>query len=672
MNSRSGMPGPEPDPDVSPEPVPDNDNDFDPVVVRPPGDPVDPVPRGWRTAGISETFYPILASLGLQVFFPSGAPAPGWPAPWSVTTVGLVGRDVELAELATLLDPGNTAGPGIVPIAGIGGVGKTVLAVEAGRAALRHGWFGKAVFLSFAGRGGIRGAVSPGEVLDAMLWALGVPGEHIPAGAEERAVLYRSVLARTDDPVLVIADDVSSEAQVRSLLPGEGRHKLLVTSRDILAGLDARPVDVTVLDRNASIALLDAALRADRPGDDRISGELDAARRLAETCGGLPLALQITAAMLKASPDLGARSLAKELSAGHQRLRQPGHDHRGEALALPVTVACDVSYRKLAEGSARVFRLLCAIPGPDVSTAAVAVLAEMPVASAQMALEGLFGAHLVEAVGAIGRWRVHHMLRLYAERLSDEHADTDERERALDRLLGHYLATTEAAGDRLRLRQDSATSGQFASAADALAWLDAEYAVILAAVGMAANTGRDQIARRLPLALAEYFMRRQLFDDWLTSVTISIDAARRLSDRHGEGVALDSLSSALVAVHRFEEAVIACRDAAVIFGETRDRHGQGASLTGLAGVLRAIGSFDEAIKAAGDAVAVLRDAGDRHGEGVALDGLGLALVAVHRFEEAVTAHKEAAVIFGEAGDQLREAMALENLEAASDAQQAWD
>ena len=46
----------------------------------------------------------------------------------------------------------------------------------------------------------------------------------------------------------MIADNASSEAQVRPLLPGTGPHKVLVTSRHTLAGLGARLVDVTVLD----------------------------------------------------------------------------------------------------------------------------------------------------------------------------------------------------------------------------------------------------------------------------------------------------------------------------------------------------------------------------------------------------------------------------------------
>ena len=58
----------------------------------------------------------------------------------------------------------------------------------------------------------------------------------------------------------------------------------------------------------AAVGLLDGALRAARPEDDRISADREAAGRLAGVCGGLPLALQITAALLKADPTLSAAS----------------------------------------------------------------------------------------------------------------------------------------------------------------------------------------------------------------------------------------------------------------------------------------------------------------------------------------------------------------------------
>ena len=296
---------------------------------------------------------------------------------------GFTGRDAELAVLAGLLDPAGAAGPVLVSaVAGLAGVGKTTLAIAAGHAAVRRGWFGGGVlFIDLHGYD--EAPVEPGQALDALLRALGVPAEHIPPTAEERAGLYRSVLAQVSEPVLVIADNASSEAQVRPLLPGTGPHKVLVTSRHTLAGLGARLVDVTVLDEEAASRCWMGRCGPPGPSDDRIAADPDAARRLAGVCGGLPLALQITAALLNADPALSAAELADELAAESARLERLAYDDGSGQGASSVAAAFGLSYRRLDDMAARVFRLLPVNPGPDISTAAAAALADLPVRPAR-------------------------------------------------------------------------------------------------------------------------------------------------------------------------------------------------------------------------------------------------------------------------------------------------
>ena len=577
-------------------------------------------------------------------------------------TAGFTGRDDDLAVLSGLLDPAGAAGPVVVSaVAGLAGVGKTTLAIQAGHGARRRGWFGGGVlFIDLHGYDDQ--PVEPSQALDALLRALGVPAEHIPPTVEERAGLYRSVLAQVSEPVLVIVDNASSEAQVRLLLPGTGPHKVLVTSRHTLAGLGARLVDVTVLDEQASAQLLDTAIRAARPEDDRVSGDREAAGRLAKMCGGLPLALQIVAALLKADPALSASELAGELGVEQERLAKLAYDDGSKSGAPSVAAAFDLSYRRLDDVPARVFRLLAVCSGPDVCTPATAVLADLPIGGARVVLAGLAQAHLVEAAaGAAGRWRMHDLLHLYAQRLSEEHAEVDGREQARDRLLDYYLTMADAADDHLRALPGKAVPEEFTGQDGALAWLDAERASLIAAVTMAAETGRDQAALRLPLLLAEYLSWRRRFDDWIAITTISLDAARRLGDRRGEGDALTILGVALVEVRRFEGAITACQDAAAIYRATGDRHSEGITLGNLGNALRYVQRFEEAITACQDAAAIYRETGDRHGEGGALNNLGIALREVRRFEDAITAHQDAAAIYRATGDRHGEGAALNTL-----------
>ena len=127
------------------------------------------------------------------------------------------------------------------------------------------------------------------------------------------------------------------------------------------------------------MALLDAALRAARPDDDRISGDPAAAARLAGVCGGLPLALQITAALLAADPALTRRGAGRmSWPMRSRRLEALRYDDGGGTSAPSVAAAFELSYRQLDEDAARLFRLLPVNPGPDVSTAAAAALAGWP------------------------------------------------------------------------------------------------------------------------------------------------------------------------------------------------------------------------------------------------------------------------------------------------------
>jgi hypothetical protein len=222
------------------------------------------------------------AAVGLQ----AAAAAPVALAQLPPLVSGFTGRVPELAQVAELLNPGAGTGAVVVSVvAGLAGVGKTALAVHAAHAAVATGWFpGGVLFIDLHGYD--PSPLQPGQALDALSRALGIRDEDIPDGTEQRAALYRSALAEIKDAVLIVADNASAETQVRSLIPGLGPHRVIVTSRHTLAGPGARLLDVAVLDLATAVALLDAAVRAARPDDDRISSDPAAAEGLAGVCGG--------------------------------------------------------------------------------------------------------------------------------------------------------------------------------------------------------------------------------------------------------------------------------------------------------------------------------------------------------------------------------------------------
>ena len=146
----------------------------------------------------------------------------------------------------------------------------------------------------------------PAEVLGRFLIALGLPQRLIPAGLEERAARFRAMMFRRH--ALVVLDNAADEAQVRPLLPASPRCLVLVTSRNVLAGLETpHRLLLDVLMPRDAVALL-----AEIVGE-RAAAEPEAMAEVAELCGYLPLALRIAANRLASRPSWSVAFLAERL-----------------------------------------------------------------------------------------------------------------------------------------------------------------------------------------------------------------------------------------------------------------------------------------------------------------------------------------------------------------------
>ncbi|MFI6587440.1 tetratricopeptide repeat protein, partial [Embleya sp. NPDC050493] len=579
----------------------------------------------------------------------------GLPAPSPVFT----GRDAHLDRLLHDLEPGRVGAVLVTAVAGLAGIGKTELAVQAAALALREpGWFpGGALFTDLFGYDPER-RVTPARALDGWLRALGIPAEHVPAETDDRTRLFRSVLAayaREGHRVLVIVDNASTAEQARPLLPTDGTTTALVTSRHTL-DLGARLHDLHTLTDTDAVELLRRSLLAARgPEDTRVDDEPDAATAVARMCAGLPLALHIAAALLADTPSRPLATLAAALTGEHTRLKRLRREDRA------VRAAFDLSYCHLGPEHARLFRLLPLNPGADISTEAAARLVHTDVSDTALydteeLLQDLARAHLVEPAATWGRWRMHDLVRLHADHHGHTHGDTDQRSLARTRLHTHYRTTTRAAATHLE-PLPGPRDPRFPDRAHALAWLDGEYAALVAVATAAPPLGHPETTTTLAHALAEYLDQRRLFDDWITVTTAALAIHQELGDRHGEGRAWNNLGLALQEVRRFEEAIDAHRQDLRICQELGDRHGEGRAWNNLGLALREVRRFQEAIDAHTTAATAFREMGNRHTEGMAWNNLGAALREVRRFQEAIDAHTTAATIHQELGDRHAEGTA---------------
>lgn len=586
-------------------------------------------------------------------------PPPTVPGQLPAARPGFTGRSHELSRILAALDPAAHVDAVLVSaISGMAGIGKTELAIQAGHAAIARDWFpGGVIFLDLHGYDPAREPVSESAAVEQALRAFGVAADEIPpdpAMLEERAARYRSTLAAAIGPVLVVADNARYASQIQSLRPGVARHRMMVTSRDVFSQFGAELINLDTLAEPDALALLDAALRRANPGDERITEAPRAAAQVAQLCGYLPLTLQIAAAMLAKDPGRPIAELADELHKAPSRLALLDGGHRA---VIPVFEA---SYRGLDQRAARIFRLLTVNRGPDLSTRAVAALADQDEIDVRTVLESLADAHIIERVTtARGRWRMHDLLRDYARQVADEAAVTGEHESALGRLAEYYAELANAANRWLI--SSPAETDVFQTMAEALGWFEAEYPNLVAMTVHTRESGHDQAAIDLARALAAFLSGRGHVAALLAVTEAGRSAAHDLGADSDEAGLLVASSGALRTARRFRDAAAACRQAAEISARTTDPAGEATALAALGAVLIESRSFDEALAVGQRAVDILDTTGEEGFAGaLALNNTALALVELDRVSDGLALFRRSVKIF-QGINAAQTALALNNL-----------
>ncbi|MBM9508161.1 AfsR/SARP family transcriptional regulator [Actinacidiphila acididurans] len=570
-----------------------------------------------------------------------------------------VGRGREVARVLA------AAGSGVCAIDGMAGVGKTTLAVHAaGLLAPRYP--DVRLHLDLHGHAQGRAPVPAAAALEKLLLAVGVPGDRIPAAADDRAGLWRAQLAGRR--ALLVLDDAVDAGQVRPLLPGSPSSLVLITSRRRLSGLDAgESLSLDVLPYGDAVALLAAVA-----GDGRVAAERDAAGEVVRACGLLPLAVQIAAARLRHR---------RAWSVAHLRDRLAGEDRRLDELTAQdrsVAVAFSLSYRSLDGPRRQMFRLLGLFPGPRIGLPAAAALAGVDQRRADTLLQDLVDVQLLEEPRP-GRYRLHDLLAVYAARECARTEDEQGRQAALARLLDFYLATVDGAEEVLRPQRldraqvpADAPRERFADRAAALAWLDEERGAFAPLIAAAARAGRHRHAWQLARCLWGFFESRGHWAEWITTHELGLPSARLLGDKLAEARLLVGLGVAEHFLRRYDEAVGHYRSALALMRETGFRSGEAGVLTNLGNTFRRMGRLAECIECQEQALEISRAAGDQAGEGIVLANLGELYRDAGLLQQSVAAQEQALAMFRKWGERRLEGSVLDGLARAHLAMGALD
>ncbi|MFF5289960.1 AfsR/SARP family transcriptional regulator [Paractinoplanes globisporus] len=582
---------------------------------------------------------------------PAETPAAGgWTArdDLPADVADFTGREPELRRLLAGPDSAPPTAAVVLAVDGMAGVGKSALAVHTAHRLAGRYPDGR-LFLDLHAHSEGRPPVDSAAALDLLLRAVGVTGDEIPADLDERAARWRAELAGRR--VLLVLDNAANAAQVRPLLPGTAGCLTLVTSRRRLADLDS--TDVVSLDmlRPGDAAALFHRILG--PGRAPVSAE-DVAE-VVGLCDRLPLAIRIAAARLRARPAWTVRHLAERLRDRRRVLTELAVGDRSVAASFAL------SYTQLTDEQQRLFRLLGLAPG-DFGAHLAAAVAHLPVDRADRLLDELLDAHLVQEP-APGRYRFHDLLRHHAHAAALATEEPAARHDALGRMLDQYLHTATQAADTLfpRTRHQRPSPAApptamppFADAADAREWLDAERVNLVAAVGLAATSGRHAHATGLAATLRLYLDSGTHHVDASAVHNHALNAAREAGDRAGEGEALHNLAKVCWRLGRYDEADALLRQALPILGSDP------GVLETLGATRFSLGRYDDAIESYGRAARIHRDRGDRVAEATVLNNIGVIQERQGRYREVLALCEQAGDIYRAYGDQQGEADALCN------------
>ncbi|HEY0323470.1 MAG TPA: tetratricopeptide repeat protein [Pyrinomonadaceae bacterium] len=531
-----------------------------------------------------------------------------------------MGRTSELSELVTAFDERRA---NVCLLHGMGGVGKTALALKLAEHLVGH-YPDAQIYLNLKGT-----SQEPLSVTEVMRYVLRSfrPSAELPENDEDLAGCYRSVLH--SQKALLFLDNAADRWQVEPLVPPTGC-ALLITSRQgfHLPGMFPKRLDGLSPDDARKLLLAIAP---------RIGGMADV---IAGLCGHLPLALRSAARMLVERVDISVAEYMRRLTDVRQRLE-------------PVSGAISLSYELINQDLQRLWHYLAVFPDLfDVGAAASVCGLETD--AAQDALGEMLRYSLLEWNEPALRYRLHDLMRLFAsERLIES-----ERKEAHRRHAEHYINVLRMANILFGQSADHRWVG--------IALFDTEWPNIQTGQSWAANnTSEDEAAASLcshyPDAGAHLLHLRVHPTECIRWREAALAAAHRLNNRTEEAFHLGNLGMDYAAVGQTRRAIELHGLALEISREIGDRHSEANDLRNLAMCYASLGEPDRAVELLEQSLSVSREIGDRHGEALVLGNLGIVCSGVGEFRRAINYYEEALPLIRDTGDLMNEGNLLSSL-----------
>ena len=572
------------------------------------------------------------AILRQEVPAPAGADERS-PLPLPVSS--FVGREAEIAGIEERLSRER-----LLTLTGVGGVGKTRLALEVARRAAPE--FGDGVvFVDFSP------LVDPALVAGEIAGALGVREQ-----GDRDLVDLLAAHVRAADLLLVLDNcehvrGAAADIVERLLLAGPSV-RVMATSRAPLGVAGEAELPVQPLDLGSdAVSLLLARARAARPSITDDAATVATAARICRDLEGLPLAIELAAARARS---LSLSDIAERLDdrfrflVSWRRLTTARHRTLREAM--------DWSHELLAPEEQALLAGLSVFLGGFSLAAVAAVTADGDDEAALRRIEALVEASLVIAEDGPGetRYRLLETVREYAAQRLDASGARRELQR---RHAAWFLELAEAAAPELSGERQGAW----------FAKLEAEQDNLRAAFAFLVESGGSEQHLRLAIALTRFwYVRGHLLEGrGHLEQALSGDTARDPGLRRR---ALTAAASLALLQGDHANATAFAEEGLAVARETGEQRLVANALSNLGAIVLAGGDAERAGPLLDAAVAAARDAGDQRILALAVNNLGDYALTRGDFETARPLFEESLAHLRARGDTANVARALFNLGAS--------
>lgn len=536
----------------------------------------------------------------------------------------------------------------IVAIDGMGGTGKTSLAVRAAYLLSAEYPDGQ-LYVDLCGYSS-EAPLSVSDALELLLLAFGLRPERIPEDVVSRTVLWRSVVA--DKRLLILLDNAAEAFVVSSLVPTSPGCLVVVTSRARLIALDgAAWISIDIMTSEESELLV-----AELLGAQRVSSDPNVVAELAVLCGHLPLALRIATARLSNRQLWTPRYLVERLRDEHRRLDELSLGKRG------VSITLRLSYQVLPEDCRTAFRILALHPGREIDVFSAAALLGLDVKDAENNLELLLDSHLLRQP-AIGWYAYHDLVSSFARSLhesrvsdgSDSQGDPESADHStaepVRRLADYYLLATENACHLLfpgrtdrpfGVKQSTSIRLPPLDGVDAAqAWFDREHRTAISVITLAMKHGYFRRAVGLIRNTVFYLNARGSLAEFAKLSLEAVHAARRLDDLGLLSVSLTNYGVACWKLGQHAEGISAASEGLELAIRVGDRQTQ-ARCDATLGLCHCLaGDFPQALDSLRSAVALEHELGMPRAEAESLSALSSLYEQWGRHPEAAEAAQQA-------------------------------